>query len=533
VLADFHELESGSVLVADLCIVGAGAAGITLAREFLGTGVDVLLLESGGRDFDAAAQDLNAGRNAGMTYYDLVDARLRFFGGTTAIWGGRCAPLDPIDFERREWVPHSGWPFDRAHLDPWYRRAHDMLGLGGFEYDARVWQCVRLEPPAFDPARIATDFWRFDMQRDRFTLDRCADLIRTANVRILLHATCTGLVPTPDANGIAHATISAPGGRCATVKARRYVLACGGIENPRLLLASNQVEKAGIGNGRDLVGRFFMEHPHGRAGRVVAADPYALWRLFRRTRADHGVPVALTWRPGDAAQRERGTLNASLTIKLQRNPEAGLTLNKRLFHLGAAAIDPHRAGRSLLYAYKFLRDAVAGMLRPPIEWVRVRAGLRHLFLVVRAEQAPNPDSRVLLTRERDALGMPRVALDWRLTGADKAAVAGNVAILDGELRRLGLGHVEPASWLEDGTAEWPVDPTVSIHHIGGFHHMGTTRMGTDPATSVVDEHGRVHGYHNLFVAGSSVFPTGGWANPTLTILALALRLGHHLRRTPD
>lgn len=528
-LTDLREMEAGALVEADLCIIGAGAAGITLAREFIGTPVRVCLLESGGRDFDPLTRDFNAGRNRGQTYYDLVETRLRFFGGTTSIWGGRCVPLDAVDFEQRDWIPHSGWPFDRAHMDPWYRRVHESLGLGAVEYDEAVWRRLRSTPPALDPARLRTDFWRFDMKWDRFTLSRCGDLARSENVRILLHATCTGIQANDSASGVACLRIATPEGRPARVTARQYVLACGGIENPRLLLASNDVEKAGVGNRRDLVGRFFMEHPHGRAGRVIAANPYGLWKLFRRVRADGGVPVAPAWRPGEQAQRELGTLNGAFTLKLQRRAGSGLTLNKRLFHYGTRHVDPHHVGRTLFQVYRGGRALVATAVRRPIEWLRTRFDLRDLAILVRGEQSPNPDSRVILNGDRDRLGMARVTLDWRLTAMDKDSVARNVGILDGELRRLGLGHVEPAAWLADGRPEWPVDLTVSNHHIGGFHHMGTTRMGSDPAASVVNGDCRVHGYHNLYIAGSSVFPTSGWANPTLTILALTLRLAAHLR----
>lgn len=528
-LMDLREVAEGTVMEVDLCIIGAGAAGITLARGFLGTRWRVCLLESGGRDFDPVTQSFNAGHNVGMEYYDLADARLRFFGGTTAIWGGRCTPLDAIDFERRDWIPHSGWPFGRAHLEPWYRLAHDALGLGAFEYDEAVGRRLRVKSPAFDPASVRGDYWRFDTRQDRFTLPHCSDLVGAGNVQILLHATCTRIQANAAASGVEHLRIATPEGQRATVKAVHYVVACGGIENPRLLLASDDVEKTGIGNGRDLVGRFFMEHPHGRAGRVVARAPYTLWRLFRRRRADAGIPVGLSWCPGAGAQRSRGTLNGAFTLKAQRGEGTKLSLNKRLFHFGAKHVDPHRAGRTLLHAYKSVRSLAASLMRPPLEWYRLRAGLRKVYLLVRAEQAPNPDSRVTLSGTCDALGMPRVALDWRLSSLDKDSVARNVQVLDGELRRLGLGHVEASEWLRDGRLEWPVDLTISNHHIGGFHHMGTTRMGSDPATSVVDADCRVHGYHNLFVAGSSVFPTSGWANPTLTIMALSLRLAAHLR----
>lgn len=531
-LIEFQEFEQDARIEADLCIIGAGAAGITLARQFRGTNTQVVLLESGGADFEAPTQALNAGPNLGMPYYELEDARLRFFGGTTAIWGGRCVPLDDLDFEKRDWVPWSGWPFGRAELEPWYRQAHEQLNLGAFEYDEGLWPVVHGTEPLFNPDELRADFWRFDMQRDRFNLHRCADLVAAPNIRVLLHANCVRLQAAAAGGSIASLQLAALSGRRATLHARRYVLACGGIENPRLLLASNDVQSDGIGNAHDLVGRFFMEHPHGRAGRIITRRPWDLWMLFRRANAPDGIPVALALRPGLAMQRRDGGLNAALTVKLQRKPALGLTFNKRLFRDGTAALNPSRSARQLLYGYKRVRIFASTAIRPVLDRLRAELGLRQPYLIVRGEQAPNPDSRVTLTHERDALGMPRAALDWRLGAQDKHSVAVVTQALDRELRRLGLGQVEPAAWLNDGCNEWPVDPTISNHPIGGFHHMGTTRMATDPKRGVVDGDCRVHGYANLWIAGSSVFPTGGWANPTLTILALALRLGAHLRGLP-
>lgn len=529
-LNDLRNFEEGALVEADLCIVGAGAAGITLARQFVGTRTEVILIESGGADYEADAQALYEGPNLGMQYYDLVDSRLRFFGGTTAIWGGRSVPLDEMDFRKRDWVPWSGWPISRADLDPWYRKAHALLDLGEFEYGDPLRRRLGGALPEFDPGIVRAGFWRFDLQRDRFNLRRCRDLAHAPNIRILLHANAVHLQAAGNAKLLKEIRVAATDGRRATIRARRYVLACGGIENPRLLLAANDVETAGVGNSTDRVGRFFMEHPHGRAGRIVARDPFALWNLFRRY--THGsVPVALSLCPGETLQRKSGTLNCSLTVKLQREPKKGLAFNKRLYQELKHEMAPDRTGRFLWRAYRDARATASNVIRPLLERARARFRLRHAYLIVRGEQAPNPDSRVLLVNDRDKLGMPRAALDWRLSAADKHSVAAITQALDGELRRLGSGQVEPAPWLSDGHAEWPVDPTVSNHPIGGYHHMGTTRMSIDPAQGVVDAECRVHGYENLYVAGSSVFPTSGWANPTLTILALALRLAAHLRDT--
>lgn len=530
-LVDLRDAAGGIDASADVCVIGAGAAGISVTRRLRSAGHRVCLLESGGLDYEADTQDLAAGRSIGMTYYDLVDARLRFFGGTTNIWGGRCVPLEPVDFERRDWVPHSGWPIGADTLQPYYRAAHDDLGLGTFAYDESVWPLTGERPPAFTADDLITRFWRFDEVAERFSPRRCRDLIDADDVTVLTHANVVHLAANPNATALDHVVVQTLDGRRLEVRARAYVLACGGIENPRLLLAANDVDAAGIGNRRDRVGRFFMEHQHGRAGRVRTERPFPLWNAFRKRAPGRGEPpVAPTILPAPALQAREGILNTAVTFKLQRPPERGLLLNDRLYRALKHQLPPDRTRRRLWHAYRDVRGALQRSIKPWVERWRANTALRELHLVVRAEQRPNPDSRVTLSTERDALGMPRAQLDWRLTEQDKRTVAVLARTLDREFARLGHGGVAPAPWLAEPGTEWPLDPTVSKHPIGGYHHMGTTRMSADPAGGVVDADCRVHDYGNLFVAGSSVFPTGGWANPTLTILALAYRLADELDR---
>ncbi len=527
-LLDLREIPESAALEADLCVVGAGIAGITLVRSLRGRGITIILLESGGADFESATQDLYAGANTGMPYYPLEESRLRFFGGSTTVWGGRCTPLDNIDFEKRDWVPHSGWPISLNDLIPYYEMAHRSLGLGPFVYDERLWQVVGEKPPLFDPSLFETRFWRFDETRERFTLGACNDLVTAPDVKIVLHANAVNIQVNANASIVERIRIRTLEGHDASVTARRFVLAGGGIENPRLLLASNDIEVNGIGNSHDQVGRYFMEHPHGRAGFVRSRLAYPLWAMFQKRHRSDKEPLASLIVPSRKLQQETGILNTAITFKLQRNPDRGVPLDKALYLRMKHQIDPTRAGRRIWHGYRDVRTWLQRHIRPTAVRLRSRAGLVGLSAMVRAEQTPNPDSRILLSADRDALGMPRTSLNWQLTALDKYTVRVLADALSAEFKRLGVGRLPRSDWLDQESLQWPIDKTVSKHPIGGYHHIGTTRMSVHPKEGVVDVNCRVHGYHNLYIAGSSVFSTAGWANPNLTIVAIVHRMAEHL-----
>jgi len=526
-LLDISELEADKAVEADVCIAGAGAAGVTLARRFLQTGTRVLLLESGGTDFEPQIQALAEGENTGLPYYSLADARLRFFGGTTAIWGGRSAQMDAIDFRRRSWVPHSGWPIQAETLTQWYPKARQALGLPDMPQQEALWTSLGIEPPAFNPDRLSTALWQFDQPPGRFALRNCDDLVKSRNITIITHATVRHIQAEADGERVRQVDIASPGGHSGSVKAHYFVLAAGGLENPRLLLNSDDVHPGGLGNSQDLVGRFFMEHPHARGGRVVTRQLWKLLKMFRKTRV-HGQETAACLRPGDALQEERGGLNTSFMLACRQHPDTHLSAPLRLYHTAKHKLSPSRRNRSLWLTTKKSVKYLQGFTDPLRPWLMTRFDRRGLYAVIRAEQAPNPDSRVKLGSDTDALGMRKIQLDWRTCALDKQGARVAMQALDTELRRLKIGHVELSPWLKDAGNDWEFDPLISAHAIGGFHHMGTTRMADHPSRGVVDEHCRVFGLDNLYVAGSSVFPTGGWANPTLTLVALSLRLGDHL-----
>ena len=520
-MAGHLDLDQGApaTLAADVAIIGAGAAGITVARRLLDSGLSVILLESGGLDYEEATAGLNAGDNVGRPYYELEHARLRLFGGTTAIWGGRCAELDAIDLTRREWVPHSGWPFAIDTLRPYYRQAWRTLGLPEPPSAAKL---LNGRLPDFSPEELVIPLWLFDTASDRFSFRRCCDLFTHPRCTIVTHATVKEIVAAPSGRGIERLDVGSLSGRALDVRARTYVLAAGGIETPRLLLCSRSVHRRGLGNHHDQVGRYFMEHPHARGGRILGRSAWAWLAAFQKRRA-RGLAVAPLIAAAPALQAREGLLNASLTVAGRRPLQGKEALMMRAYLHARHRLAPTQRGRTLWRIAKQTVGRVQTVVDPLRPWLLNKAGKLDVALVVRSEQAPDPDSRVTLCRGRDALGMNRVALDWRIGALDVDSVAGLVAALARESERLGLGRIEPAAWLAEPGREWTTDPLISTHPIGGYHHIGTARMALDPRRGVTDGDGRVHDIGNLYIAGSALFPTSGWANPTLTILALALR----------
>jgi choline dehydrogenase-like flavoprotein len=480
---DARAIESGARLACDVCIIGAGAAGISLARELRGGRGRVCVLESGGLEPDAETQALYRGHGTGLANDGYVEtSRLRYFGGSTNHWWGMCAPLDAHDFEPRPWVPHSGWPLSRVDLDPYYARAQPVCQLGPFDYDPAAWDP---DPPPLGP-RAERRMWQYGPPT-RFGAVYREELRASTNVSVHLFANAVDLSASDSGRRVERVVVKTLAGGQFTVAARTVVLAAGGIENPRLLLGSDGVVNGGLGNGRDLVGRFFMDHPHRHpAGEILFDDPrLAAWSGKQVARGTRFL-IHLGIRP--EVQRQHGLLNGSI----------------QLVHPWGAEDETERSLLSLL------RDLAGG----------AGAGApKRAELFARIEQAPNPESRVRLSEERDALGQRRVVLDWRLGALERDALQRILEMLAEDLAAAGTARVRI------GTDAAPA------REFGGEHHMGTTRMSDDPATGVVDRDCRVHGIENLYVAGSAVFPTVGWANPTLTIVALSLRLADHLKRT--
>jgi choline dehydrogenase-like flavoprotein len=522
-IRDFNNGDDGASIETDVCIVGSGAAGISLAREFIGTAWRVTVLEGGGRSSEAESQDIYQAEVIGLPHTGVHEGRMRVFGGSTTAWGGQALRLCPADFAAKPWVPWSGWPLSYDDLVGFYRRAEQVLGIKGEPYGDERWSLLDVQSPALDPETFHCRFSQWPpLRRRNFALSYEAHLQSSRNIAVMLHANVVNIATNDGATKVDHVEIKTFSGKSGKVKARVFVLCCGGIETARLLLASNRVEARGIGNRNDLVGRFFQDHLSLGAGRIVPEDRKYLQSVFNPSYAN-GVMHTCKIELNDRIRQRHEILNVLGHLIFEIPQGSGLREVKSvLAELQAGTISVARGAMRLAR----VRDRM-DLLRLVVGklFLKRRLSMRRgdIYLRVDSEQAPNPDSRVMLGGSRDALGMPRAVIDWRISELDIRTLTTFTHLIQQEWARLGLGRVIVPE-------ETPSAESLRRGDMRDvFHHIGTTRMHDDPRKGVVDRDCKIHGVENLYVGSSSVFPTGGNSNPTLTIIALCLRLADHLK----
>lgn len=502
---DARSLPDGETLSADVAIIGAGAAGITLARALQGTGFKVALIESGGLEWSEEAAELAAGEVGPQRYGSLDTVRLRYFGGTTGHWGGWCRELDTIDFEARDHIPFSGWPITKADLAAYYLRAQDVLQLGPARYDdfagvaAEAGAMAPIAPGGvmeaalfeFSPPTRMGEVYRGEIER--------------GDTLCYLNATITDIRLDDSLRTATMLTLARDGGAPLRLVARQVVVACGGLSNPQMLLNCDSQIQGGLGNAAGQVGRYFAEHPIVDGfGAIFALSPATAAPFAWRDTMVGRQRFRPVFQPGDAARRSKSRLSCLVTIA---EPGPKFDPVKGAFEWWDGRHGPQDSATAIAATLAAQRADAA-----PFHIHALNAGF---------ETRPNPESRVTLLADRDRFGARRIKLDWRLAEADLDDYLANLDDLSRQ-------------FLAAGTAVMRIAPDARDKYrdvtVWGHHHMGTTRMGVDPATSVCDGDGRIHGLSNVWVAGSSLFTTPGAANPTLTIVALALRLAERLKK---
>lgn len=541
-IAKLEDLEK-SALSARVCIVGAGAAGITLACELCDSGFDVLLLEAGGLKPDRSLDDYYRGA-ATAPHPDPTQFRRTVFGGTTGLWGGRCVALDPIDFEPRAHVPGSGWPISYESVAEHYPRAMQYCDAGRFDFSLEG-SLSHAQPTLAgymgDADVVADRIERYSLPTDFGSRYR-KRLHDSLNVTVLLGARCVGLHRSAGEERIDSLEVVDAAGKRRRVSAEVFVLATGGIEVPRLLLASDADGK-GLGNGDDHLGRYYMCHFENCLGRVV---PHGAEVAFDFERTTDGVYCRRQLRFTAQAQREQRLLNMAFRLHFPSYADAshgssvmsGIYLAKSILVPEYRAILQHNEAAEASPARAHLRNVVRGLpqlARFAADWLfRIQLAQRKLPytlvpnadgsfpLEFNSEQTPSPSNRITLSREKDRDGLPRVSIEWRLSDADTDSAYRGFLLLRDSLSRAGRARL----LFDEDQLRDKLSRSVPL----GGHHIGTARMAATAAAGVVDGQCAVFGLPNLFVASSAVFPTSSHANPTLTIVALAVRLAAHLRR---
>lgn len=530
----------------DIAIVGAGAVGVAIARRLADHRFGrIVLVEAGGARFDAekqrrffAAAEVSDHRHPPGDLY-----RRRMLGGTTSIWGGRCIPMQPEDFAPTQ--GRTGWPIAYDDVARHYPNALEFLQAGAADFRATTALAAIPAPACRDASGLDIDqIERFSEPTDVWKKWGAA-LAHDTNVTVLHDGACTSVITTRDGGRVVGLRLRTPSNQRRDIRAARVILACGGLETPRLLLASNDTHVCGLGNEHDLVGRCYMTHLAGNFGhlrfagaKTVRAFDYAktpdgiyarrLIRItpsVRESQAIGNIVFRPTIAPIDDASHRDAVLSAMFLAKRLIIPEYG----RRLVGHGLATEHREAWSRHLVnialglpdlaaFGGKWLRRRILATRKLPSVFLRRTDATYPLEF--NAEQSPNPDSRVLLGSETDPFGVRRLIIRWSVSDADIESVALAYEALTAAVGRSGLGTLTlgPDSHLKI--------PSAVIALAG--HHIGTVRMGNDPRSSVVDRNAEVWGTRGLYVCGAAIFPTSGFANPTLTAVALAFRLADHV-----
>ena len=556
-LVDSRVFPANHIVKTNVCIIGAGPAGITLARELSKTSSHVVLLESGGKGRDPDVQKLNFSHTLDFEAQDvyLPAPRNRQLGGNSNMWsikigrtdnqewtyGLRYVPLDDTDFEERDWVSNSGWPISLEDLRPYYQKAHELAHCGPLAYDASTWSQGQEQPVDWPGDIFTSKVFQFG-PREVFYHDYAEELTQSQTVDILLYATAVELETDADSPQIQRVRVSNLMGKTYWVEANFFVLAMGGIETTRLMLASNQRQLSGLGNEHDLLGRFLMDHPLVDLGNLYPSSLDTFARTtFYDLRQVKGHPIMGHLAFKKEAMIKHRLLNNSLMLFPQPSLRQARAI-RALQELAEKGYLQRPIPQNWPFIAKGLLEAIGGIdylvLSAYISKIYGQGPLSTLFrggwseqprtygrfkrfeVMMMAEQAPNPTNRITLNKEHDALGMPGIDIRWEWGDVGREIAQRTQDLFADAVEQSGLGVFKPI--YRDGERYF--------RGHGASHPMGTTRMSLLPSQGVVNPDCRVHSVPNLYVASSSVFPTSGYANATLTILALSLRLADHLKK---
>ncbi|WP_017445391.1 GMC oxidoreductase [Gayadomonas joobiniege] len=511
---DANSTHVDNEITTDICVVGGGAAGITLVRH-LPKDKRIIMIESGSFDMDGDTQALYTGINKSLPYFDLLTCRLRYFGGTTNHWGGFCRPNDTIDYEGRASLGLPKWAVSEKELGPYIDAAAKELGLKySFNDDTKLLSDHGISPSELIDDEVPDFKTKIIQITEKKRLGKIyrRELSEQKNLNVYLNLNLVHIqLDRNTGSKVEHLVCKTLSGKTITVKAKRFVLACHGIENARLLLNSNDVHKQGLGNKFDHVGRYFMEHVHIKASKLIPSNRFPVF---------YNREVLI-----------KNNLNANISFTddfTRRNDMLQYYCRFLPIYSDKQVVDSAKGiiaeinkpfSKSLFEDFKVVLNDMASVKGKLYYALGMRDKPKYYYLDQRIEQAPNRNSRVVLSDKKDAFGCPLADLDWNLNEHDYAAFRKGQDKIIKEISAMGAGR-----FIEEEITKQLVDERATGH----YHHIGTTRMSESIQDGVVDSNCKVHGVSNLYIAGSSVFPTAGYSGPTMLIIALSMRLAEHL-----
>jgi choline dehydrogenase-like flavoprotein len=501
---DLKDLPDDSTSRYDICIVGTGPAGISVAKQLLDTDHRIVMLESGGMLPEDKYQKLNKGENSGPSFLSLDASRIRCFGGASKLWAGYCSPFKSDEFDKKSFIPLSGWPVSLDDLKVYYKEAAKMLGISYKKFYNKNYFQDTFEGVSFkefnrDDSFLSGNVFQVSNAKNRdFGEKYKIDFESSVNTDIIFHSTVTDLNLNSEGKDIQSVSIADLDGNKATIEARIFVLACGALENPRILLAANKYYKNGIGNVNGLVGSCFMSHPGiSNVGEFHKSSPEKC--ISEDDYKDYIVQFEMSSRERTKQKVMRHIFSVS---KYLERPKPWICISGRVFS-------------------KF--SDFFSTVKEPTYKIESEVASRLWNLNVALEQPPRLSNNLRLHTTSDDLGMPKINMHWdELSKIEKDTVIKSVKMMARELGLIGIGRIKFKSELVSGKSYKINDPI--------NHHIGTTRMSDSPKTGVVDRNCKVFGISNLYVAGSSVFTTSSVVNPTYTIIAMSLRLGNYLKK---
>ena len=522
-LIDLITIPAGEAFNADVVIVGAGVAGLVLADALRGSGMSVDVLEAGGASLEPESQALYEAEMVGAKHLGTTEGRFRVYGGSSIRWGGQLLPLRRTDYNLRPHIVYSGWPIGFSDLEPYIQSCEELLGVNHAPYDSELLQKLPKPRPNLTEPDLQLRFSKWAPFRYRnLTRTLGRRCLAEPNFRIFIHACVSAIELHVDGHHVEYVRAVTPNGSCYSFRGKQVVISAGSIETSRLLLASRSIHNCGICNKTDQLGRWFHDHISVKAATLMPVDRRNFLRRFApwfigETR--HTLKIETS----DAWQEKHSCLNVMGHLVFQ-SPEnsAFAWIRQQLLaqqsNLGSkeklAAPRVEQLPEETLDILHLLWKRVVRQRR----WCPSNAEIK---LCIDTEQQPNPDSRIRLSENLDALGMPKAVVQWQWGEPERNAFHAYKNLFNRQWSRWDLGEIDWNESFEAGSG-WEKSAS-DIYHL-----MGGTRMSVGPHDGIVDTELRVHGIDNLSLASLSVFPTGGSSNPTFTLMMLTLRLAERL-----